>query len=234
MKNEPVVAASSFAENVQQLIDKVEYRPIQTDADLDAVLKLRYAAYLREGALTPHQSGRLPDCFDRLDNVVNVGIFYEDRLVAAKRFHFLSRPEDDSPTMEVFSDVLQPLLEAGKRLVDPNRFLVDYDAARQLPHLAYATLRLSVIASAYYAAHLTTISVRAEHGPFYRRSFFAEPSVEPRCYPLLTKKIGLLLVNYERDQNRIVERSPFYASSPAEQEYLFGRIKREAPLSAAA
>ncbi len=51
----------------------------------------------------------LADCFDGLDNAVNIGVFHEDRLVAAKRLHFLSKPEDDSPTMEVFSDVLRPL-----------------------------------------------------------------------------------------------------------------------------
>ncbi len=234
MGSESVAVASSFAANVNQLVEQLHCRPIETEADLDAVLRLRYAAYLKEGALTPHDSCRLADCFDDLDNAVNIGVFHEDRLVAAKRFHFLSKPDDDSPTMEVFSDVLRPLLEAGKRLVDPNRFVVDYETAREFPHLAYATLRLSVMASAYYDAHMTTISVRAEHQAFYKRAFFATPAVAPRSYPLLTKKIGLMLVDYEKDRARIYERGPFYASSRAEQERLFGKIKRDQSRCAAA
>ena len=104
MRSEKVTAPSSFVANIGQLLEKLEYRPIETEADLDAVLRLRYAAYLKEGALTTNESQRLGDRFDALDNAVNIGVFHEDRLVAATRFHFLSKPEDDSPSMEVFSD----------------------------------------------------------------------------------------------------------------------------------
>lgn len=225
MRSEKVTAPSSFVANIGQLLEKLEYRPIETEADLDAVLRLRYAAYLKEGALTTNESQRLGDRFDALDNAVNIGVFHEDRLVAATRFHFLSKPEDNSPSMEVFSDLLRPHLEAGKRMVDPNRFVVDYETAREWPHLAYATLRLSVIASAYYGAHFTTISVRAEHQAFYKRAFFATPVAPPRPYPLLTKKISLMLVDDKKNHDRIFERGSYFASTATEQEKLFGKIK---------
>ena len=234
MRSETIVTASSFAANVDHLLETLEYRTIETDADLDAVLRLRYDAYLKEGAITPSESHRLSDSFDHLDNVVNVGVFHEDKLVSALRVHFLSDPDNDSPSMEVFSDLLRPYLEAGKRLVDPNRFVLDYATAREFPQLAYATVRLSVMASAYYAAHFSIATIRVEHQAFYKRTFFATPVAPARYYPLLTKKISLMLVDYEKDQHRIVERSPFYASTRAEQQRLFGKIKIDRKLEAAA
>lgn len=226
MSSETIVAASNFAANVGRLLETLECRTIETEADLDAVLRLRYDAYLKEGAITPNASRRLADRFDHLDNVVNTGVFHEDKLVGALRLHFLSHVDDDSPSMEVFADVLRPQLAAGKRLVDPNRFVLDYATARKFPHLAYVTVRLSVVASAYYAAHLSIATIRAEHQAFYKRAFFATPVTPPRPYPLLTKKICLMFVHYERDKERIVGRSRYYASTPAEQDKLFGKIKR--------
>jgi hypothetical protein len=227
MCSEHVRAASSFAENVDHLLAKLHYRTIETESDLDLVRRLRYAAYLKEGAIGPNESGQLTDCFDELANAVNIGVFHEDNLVAAMRVHFLSHPNDISPSMVAFADVLAPQLEAGKRMVDPNRFVVDYETARRFPHLAYVTMRLSVVASAYYDAHLSIASIRVEHQAFYKRAFFGKPAAAPRAYPGLTKKLCLMLVDYENDRNRIVERSPFYASTVAEQEGLFGAIRKE-------
>lgn len=227
MNSKAITAPSTFADNVSQLLTKIEYRRVETEADLDAVERLRYAAYLKEGAIAENETERLADDYDALANAVNIGVFLEDRLVAAKRFHFLSNPDDVSPSYAAFSEVLRPQLEAGKRIIDPNRFVVDYETARAYPHLAYATLRLSVIASAYYAAHLTTVAVRPEHRAFYQRAFFAVQAAPPRHYPGLVKKLCLMLVNYEKDQDRIYARGPFYASTPAEQERLFGKIPRK-------
>jgi hypothetical protein len=225
MSREAVTKPANFAANVGELLERLECRPIETEADLDAVLRLRYDAYLKEGAVPPSENGRLADRFDDLPNVVNVGVFHEDQLVSALRVHFLSDPDDDSPSMEVFSDVLRPYLAAGKRMVDPNRFVLDYATARKFPHLAYVTVRLSVVASAYYAAHLSIATIRVEHQAFYKRTFFATPAAPPRHYPLLTKKICLMLVDYEHNQHHIVERANYFVSTPEEQERLFGKIR---------
>jgi Autoinducer synthase len=225
MRATTVAAASSFAVNVHHLLQSLECRPIESSEDLERVMRLRYAAYLKEGAIGPNETGLLEDRFDALENAVNVGVFRDEKLVAAKRFHFLSKPDDVSPTYFAFHDVLLPHLEAGKRIIDPNRFIVDYDTAREFPHLAYATVRLSVMASAYYDAHLTTVSVRPEHQAFYKRAFFAAQAATPRQYPGLTKQLCLMLVDYEKDRHRIYERGSYYASTAEEQALLFGKIK---------
>lgn len=234
MCSERVTAPSSFAENVDHLLAKLHCRAIETEDDLDRVLRLRYAAYLKEGAIRPNESGRLIDRFDAMNNAANIGVFHEDCLVAAMRVHFLSQPDDISPSLVAFPEVLMPHLEAGKRMVDPNRFVVDYETARKFPHLAYVTMRLSVVASAYFDAHLSIASIRVEHQAFYKRAFFATPAAAPTTYPGLTKKLCLMLVDYENNRHRIVERSPFYASSVTEQERLFSAIRRKNSDQAAA
>lgn len=217
--------ATSFAAHVSQFIAQVQYRRIETDAELELVRRLRYEAYLKEGAISETEERRLVDRYDDLDNVVNIGLFLDDKLISALRIHFLSDVTDMSPSMEVFPDILIPLLQAGKRLTDPNKFVADYEAARKYPPLAYATTRLTMMAGAYFHAHFAVISPRVEHQAFYKRTFFAKTVCAPRAYPALSKPISLMLGDYEKDGERIIERYPFYASTAAERESLFGTIK---------
>jgi hypothetical protein len=91
-----------------------------------------------------------------------------------------------------------------------------------------------MMAGAYFRAQLAVISPRAEHQGFYKRTFFAKTVCPPRAYPALSKPICLMLGDYEWEGARIIERHPFFASSFAEQERLFGRIKRGHAQKAAA
>lgn len=234
MPVEEIRSATRFAKHVNQFIAKIDYRRMETDAELDQVHRLRYAAYLKEGAISKSASERLTDRYDDLPNVVNVGLFFEDKLISALRMHFLADVNDVSPSLEVFPDILLPLLKTGKRMTDPNKFVADYEAARRFPQLAYATTRLTMMAGAYFKARLAVISPRVEHQAFYKRTFFATTVCPPRAYPALSKPICLMLGDYEKDGIRIIERHPFYASSGAEQESLFGKIKTNRPLQSAA
>ena len=222
MQSDAVRPQTSFAARVMELRGKVQYRRIESTADLDAVLRLRYSAYLKEGAIEPSADERFVDRFDELDNYVNVGIYLKDKLVGSVRVFVLERPGQTSPACDAFPEILPPLLAKGKRIIDPNRFVVDYQAARMYPELAYVTLRTTVMASAHYNANFATAAVRAEHRAFYKRAFFAEVLCEPRTYPTLTKKLALLLVDYENNRERIVERGPYFDSTPEERAAVFG------------
>src|ERR1039458_8428834 len=113
-----------------ELLGKIQYRRIESKAELDAVLRLRYSAYLKEGAIEPSVDEKLVDPFDELDNVANYGVFLKDKLVSAMRIHVLDAAGQTSPALDAFPDILSPLLAKGKRIVDPNRFVVDYESAR--------------------------------------------------------------------------------------------------------
>jgi hypothetical protein len=221
MQGDVIRPMTGFAARVMELLRKIEYRRIESKAELDAVLRLRYSAYLKEGAIEFSADEKLVDSFDELGNITNFGVFLKDKLIGAVRIHVLDGPGQTSPALDAFPEILSPLLAKGKRIVDPNRYVVDYESARLYPELAYVTVRLAVIAGFYHDANFVTATVRAEHQAFYKRSFFAKVACEPRPYPTLIKKLGLMLVDYENDRERILKRGPYYVSTPEERAALF-------------
>src|ERR1017187_10008820 len=177
-----IMSPVGFSARVERFLQGVEYRRMETHAEMDAILRLRHDAYLREGAIEARPDGRLPDEFDDVPNCVNIGVFLDGSLVSSLRVHALMHPDDQSPAVHTFPELLRAPMLAGKRIVDPNRFMTSAAASRAYPELPYATVRLSVMASAHYSAHLATATVRVEHQAFYKRSFFAVPASEPREY----------------------------------------------------
>jgi N-acyl-L-homoserine lactone synthetase len=220
-KQEPI--ASSYAIRAQSLLDRIDYRRANNAKDLDALVHLRYKAYLKEGAIEKSASERLEDKFDDLDNVYNIGVFIDGHLASALRLHILKGADAYSPAVETFGEVLRPLLAEGKTIIDPNRFVADCDIAHQYPELPYLTLRLANLAATRFSADYVTMTVRAEHQAFYKRGFFARVACPPRPYPLLSKPISLLLVDYVADRGRIEARHPYWKSSEEERERLLSR-----------
>ncbi len=207
----------TFTERVEHLLEHVQYRRMEREGELEAVLRLRYNAYLKEGAITPNDSQKLEDAFDEGDNVYNIGIFIDGELASALRLHTIFHAEQESPAMESFSEFLIPELKAGRLIVDPNRFVANYALARLYPELPYVTLRPTHLACVHFGIDLVTMTVRGEHHAFYRRGFFANPVCPPRPYPLLSKPIGLLFVDFSKDAERILRRHPYWDSSEAER-----------------
>lgn len=160
---------TGFVGRITQLLGRIHYRRMETKADLEAVGQLRYKAYLKEGAINASAEESLIDRFDELGTFVNFGAFIDDKLAGAVRIHILDGLSQPSPALDAFPDVLLPLLQAGKRIIDPNRYVVDYEAARRYPGLAYVTIRLAFLAATHYDANLSTATVRAEHQAFYKR-----------------------------------------------------------------
>jgi hypothetical protein len=212
----------SFVDKVQQFVDRVEYRRVENPRQLEDILSLRYEAYIKEGALDPHPSGKLEDQFDGGTNVRNIGIYLDGSLVSALRLHILYGTQRVSPAMETFPEWLGPRLDDGEVLLDPNRFVADYRQARCLPELPYATLRLAIMAADYFNVDLITATVRAEHQAFYRRVVYCHPVCPPRPYPKLTKPIGLMAADFKKDHAAALRRYPFFHSTFEERHRLFG------------
>src|ERR1700687_860919 len=164
---------SSFADRVYDLLERVQYRRMETEAELDAILRLRYDAYLKEGAIPVSESGRLEDAFDQVDNVYNFGVFVDGELASALRIHTLSYVHQKSPALETFGDFLIPELRACKLILDPNRFVANYRLARLHPALPYVTARLGVMACVHFGIDLMTLTVRAQPNAFSKRTLFA-------------------------------------------------------------
>ena len=214
----------AFAERVMALLERVEYRRVGPGAELDVILRLRYDAFFREGTIAYNRSERLPDDFDAADHVYNFGIFIDGELASALRIHRLLpfAMEQKSPALKTFEDILVPQIKAGRSILDPNRFVANYELARKYPELPFITLRPVYMAAELFGADLITMTVRTEHQAFYRRSMYAYPVTPPRAYPMLKKPISLLLINFNRDAARIIQRHPYARSRDGERRALFG------------
>jgi hypothetical protein len=215
-------APLSFVESVTSALKRVDYRRAITEDDLDNIRRLRYDAYMKEGAISANLEGKLCDRFDDGSNVYNFGIYVDGELTSALRLHVITPEQRLSPALESFPDFLERELDAGKTIIDPNRFVANYALARTFPELPYVTLRLAYMAASYFEADAVTATVRKEHQAFYRRALRMTPVCAPRPYPMLSKPIGLMLIDFPQEREHIVRRHPFYLASELECSRSFG------------
>ena len=74
-----------------RLLERVDYRRVETAEERDAIFRLRYAAYLREGAIPPNASERFSDSLDDTDNALIFGVHIDGELASSIRLHVASR-----------------------------------------------------------------------------------------------------------------------------------------------
>jgi len=205
------------------ILNHVDYRLAETDADKEEIYQMRYRAYLNEGAIEPRADGRLTDRFDDLKNSWTFGIHIDGELASSIRISVATPDNPVTPAVDAFPDLLEPELARGKIIVDPNRFVAEPARARRFPELPYVTVRLGYVACAYFQADLGTATVRKEHQAFYRRVFLQNPLSEPRPYPTLTKPLSLMAAEYAVVRDKIFERYPYFRSTFFERRMLFER-----------
>jgi N-acyl-L-homoserine lactone synthetase len=213
----------TIARGRSDTLEHIDYRRAETPEDKDQIYRLRYRAYLREGAILPSESGRVTDRYDDLANNFTFGIYIGGELASSIRISVLTSEWRGSPSSEMFSDLLHPELDRGKLIIDPTRFVADPERAKRFPELPYVTVRLGYVACAYFDADIGLANVRPEHRAFYRKVFLQEPWGEPRLYPGLIKPVGLMAAKYRDIRDRVFERFPYMRSSAFERRMLFER-----------
>ena len=204
-------------------LDQVDYRLAQTPEEKDEIYRLRYRAYLREGAIRPSTDGRVIDQFEDAPNAWTFGVYFQGELYSSIRVSVLTSEWRMSPSVELFGDVLHPELDKGKVIIDSTRFVADPEKARNFPELPYVTVRLGSMAGVHFNADYGLAIVRPEHQAFYRRVFLHETWCEPRTYPGLVKPVGLMAAHLPTVRDRVLARYPFLRSSAFERRTLFDR-----------
>ena len=121
---------------------RLDCRVAETPEEREAIFRLRYEAYLREGAIGPNAAGTFTDPYDDLPNARIFGIYLDGELASSIRIHVTSPEHADFPSYHVFEDLLDLELAAGRVIVDPTRFVTNRVLSRLNPGLPYATLRL--------------------------------------------------------------------------------------------
>lgn len=228
------IAATSFTDRIFHALDRVDYRRVESAEDREAIYRMRYDAYLREGAIAPDFSRRLSDRFEELENTWTFGVYIDGELGSSFRLHLAQPGNADTPAMQVFPEFIQSEIEAGKTIIDPSRFVADWTVARRYPELPYVTVRLGYMAAEYFSADFVLATVRTEHQAFYKRVFGHHQVCPPRTYLTLTKPLSLMTLHYPPARERILRRHPFFRSTLFERRMLFERREKQAALQRSA
>jgi hypothetical protein len=222
MKSAAGTTPAAFGRN-SDLLDQVDYRLAETPEEKDEIYRLRYRAYLREGAIQPTSDQRVTDQFEDAPNAWTFGVYFQGELYSSIRVSVLTSEWRMSPSVELFGDVLHPKLDQGLVFIDSTRFVADPEKARNFPELPYVTVRLGSMAGVHFNADFGLAIVRAEHQAFYRRLFLQETWCEPRLYPGLVKPVGLMAAHLPTVRERVLARYPFLRSTAFERRMLFER-----------
>lgn len=214
------------------ILDDVDYRLAETPAEKEAIYRLRYRAYLREGAITPSSEKRLTDAYDDAPNAWTFGVYLHGELYSSIRVSVLTSEWRMSPSVELFGEVLHPALDKGQIFIDSTRFVADPEKAKKFPELPYVTVRLGSMAGVHFNADYGLAIVRPEHQAFYRRVFLQESWCEPRLYPGLVKAVGLMAAHLPTVREKVLVRYPYLHSSAFERRMLFERGGERRPMSA--
>ena len=102
----PAMPGRNLGDRVLSLLERVDYRRAETAEEKEAIFRLRYQAYLREGAIAPSSSERFSDDLDETDNAWIFGVYVDGELASSLRLHVASRQSPDLPALNVFSDLL--------------------------------------------------------------------------------------------------------------------------------
>src|SRR3979490_2340516 len=107
-------AIALVPERTADLLEHVDYRLAETPEDKDRIYRLRYRAYLREGAILPSESERVTDRHDDLPNNFTFGIYLHGELYSSIRISLLQSEWRGALSSEMFADLIHPELERGK------------------------------------------------------------------------------------------------------------------------
>jgi len=217
----PRLVEPDFADHLVAVSRLVDCRLARTTKDRQAIFELRYQACLREGMISANPFGKFFDRADLEENARLFGLYVDGKLASSLRIHVDSGQYPNCPSFEVFFDVLAPLLETGKIIVDTTRIAVSERLCRLHPGLAYLNLRPCLLVAEHFHADILLLTVRAEHQPFYRRAFNFQSLCEPRQAPNLIKPVSLMMLNLSHAEERLYQSYPFFRSTAFERKKLF-------------
>jgi len=215
--------APRFADRVAAMLERVEHRPAISRADREAAYRLRYEAYLRENLLNERLDSTLYDeAYDESPNSLTTMTYIDGELASTVRVHVVHDEAAVSPALDVFPDVLAPLLKGRRVIIDPSRLAARAEMARKFPELPYFALRPPWMAARHFNADFIVVSCASGHVGYYRRTFRAQAWSGLRSYPKVTAKVVCMGLEFAAEGDLVEARYPSFRSTPAEREALFG------------
>lgn len=218
-------AASSRSHRETSVGSDLVYRAAISENDREEIFRLRYDSYLSAGLIEPRPDRRLTDEYDSLPGNVLIGVRRRGELVSTLRLSLLSQDRRNSATYSAFSDILAPILEQGKRIIDGSRLAVKTSlVGRRDLHLR--TLRLAVIGADSFAADVGVAAIRPSHLAFYRKFGRFHVAASPRRYVMMRHPQMLVSVDYGCRKTEIARRSTLFDYDAAAFRAIFDPLDR--------
>jgi hypothetical protein len=223
-------ALPGFSDHVLRFLERVDHRIAKTDREREAVFRLRYNAYMRNGLMEPRSDRKLSDEYDNAANSWITMTFVDGELAGSVRVSIGVGMDAYLPSVRAYPDVTAQRLSGGQIAVEYTRLAAKLSLSSVHPELAYIIMRPGYMAADHFDADLAITTPRPEHMAFYRRVFQFVPWCEPRPYPGLTAIFACMGADFHESRARIEARYPFYKSTPIEREALYGPCEREIDL----
>jgi hypothetical protein len=160
--------------------------------------------------------------YDDMKNSFTVMTLIDGELASTIRVHINSHLDAKSPTLDVFPDVVRPLLCSGHIIVDPTRLAADAELSKRHPELAYFALRPAWLAAEHFCADFMVMSASPDHEIFYKRVVGYETWSGLRGYPKVTARVLCMGLDFHKRKQKVEARYPAFRSTAAERQALFG------------
>lgn len=214
---------NSFCDRVASLLANIDCKPARSGNQREEIFRLRCAAGVRAEAVAPPSSLSFWDRYDYAGNVHLLGLYIDDELASSVRLHIAAGSQQLLPSLGLFADMLQPKLDDGQVIIDCTRFVVDEHLCRVYRELPYATLQFCMLAAEHFNAKYLITTASPAHEAFYRRAFSYKAASAPRRHPDLASSVRLMTLHYPTAADSLRRRYPFFRSTAAERQRLFGR-----------
>jgi hypothetical protein len=214
LSNERAAQLSHFSK-------RVSCRLARSYVERDSIFKLRYQSYLRAGLISPNSFGRFIESTDHAANAYLVGLYVDRRLVSSLRLQIGCATAPIFSSLELFPNLLEPLLRSNKMVVDMSCVATDGELARSYVWLPHLILRSWIMAAEHFHADYIAAAMRPQHQLFYERVLNSGLHSELRLPPRHFTGVSLVINDFARSANRLYKNLPFLRSTPSERQQVF-------------
>lgn len=183
-----------------------------TEVEISAVdpppghLAARYHRYLREGIISPNPQEEFRDAYDCQQGLSYVSLRQRGEIVAGVRIKHLSTLRESSVATDVYgSDIADNLDMQGSALDVTRLFVASFGARTRISHQLHMMRLIFGFCNAMQVRYVLA-PVKQGHFGFYMNHFGFRQIAEPVAYPGLSRKIGLLAMDFGADGAALFNR----------------------------
>ena len=213
---------SPFADRGMRLLQRIEYRPVTSSADLEELYRFRYTCYHNAGMCEANEQEMLCDRYDQDPQVMRFAIWLDGKMVSSIRIQHVRPDRRVGVSVVGFPDMLNGLLDKGYSFIDSSRFVTDPAASRENRMLPHLTVRLAAMATLHFQADYCLSLVRATHSAFYQKLSLSKPVTDVVQFTGVNFGVQLNMSDARNTGEEVLARYPFLHSMEHERRMLFG------------